>query len=210
MGKEINTPCHLPTCGKKEINDWFSKLIDSLEELVFVLDGANRESDINWFGHFVDICIDKEIDSKLAAVLCTMNNEKNGIFENTSLELLEAYIKCSNRILSDDDVMMESYNKEVVNVVCAMGKLIAPAQKWLISFIKHGGNDKNTIGSNKFKFKFQMEKDLDPAGIVGKPITRFGREIGKITNYNYLNGYAGAEIYDRYHDEICREMGILQ
>lgn len=60
--------------------------------------------------------------------------------------------------------------------------------------------------AHNLQIKFQMEKGL--TDIKGQPIGRWGKVIGKIHNYNYLNGYAGAEIFDEFHDEYCKEMGL--
>lgn len=62
------------------------------------------------------------------------------------------------------------------------------------------------MDDNNLKIKFQMKKDL--SHVVGLTITRWGKVIGKVTSYNYLNGYAGAEIFNEFHDRYCEEMGL--
>jgi len=58
------------------------------------------------------------------------------------------------------------------------------------------------------KIQFQTEKGLDTDKFIGKPITRWGVVIGKVTHYNYCNGYAGAEIEEKFDERLCRDMGI--
>lgn len=59
---------------------------------------------------------------------------------------------------------------------------------------------------NDMKIKFQMKKDQ--SDIIGKKIKRGNIIIGEITHYNYLNGYAQMEVYQKYHDKVKQELNL--